>query len=216
MKITPVFKYPAEPSWDDIRHTIPLWLIEDVEIPDSITKAISDPYSWSNYSKIFKDKNYAQGHKDRAVHKNSKELTQLLNKASGLEKDIVKFIMHQKDYDFRQSWPAEGVAPYLKKMGISYSMVKDGVQYRQHPHIDNHFVFGTVLINLRDNPKASGTVYYDYRDYLLKNTKETRIYKGPYKKGTGLLHINTPANLHEGWNEGDFDRYVAFGNLCLV
>ena len=48
MKITPVFKNPDQ-------HTIPIWLIEDVEIPNSVTQALSEPNSWSPYSKIFKE-----------------------------------------------------------------------------------------------------------------------------------------------------------------
>ena len=208
MKITPVFKNPD-------KFTIPLWLIEDVEIPNSIVQTLNEPNSWSPYSKIFKSKEYASGHNHRLLHRNSKFLSNKLNSAYGLDKEIIKHISKQKDYDYNATWPWEGVEPYLNKLGIGYGMVKDGVNYRQHPHVDNFFVFGTVLLNLKDNHPDSGTVYYDYKDWLL-NGKQTRIYKGPYKKGTGLLHINTPFNLHEGWNEGDFDRYVAFGNICLV
>ena len=208
MKITPVFKNPDQ-------HTIPIWLIEDVEIPNSVTQALNEPNSWSPYSKIFKDEEYAKGHNDRLLHRNSKFLSDKLNNAYGLDKSIIKHLSKQKDYNYNATWPWEGVEPYLDKIGISYGMVKDGVNYRQLPHVDNFFVFGTVLLNLKDNHPDSGRVYYDYRDWILKG-KATRVYKGPYKKGTGLLHINTPCNLHEGWNEGDFDRYVAFGNICLI
>lgn len=208
MKITPVFE-------NTDKHTIPLWLIEDVEIPNSITQALSEPNSWSDYSKTMKDEEYAQGHSDRLLHRNSKFLSDKLNKETGLDKFIIKHLSKQKDYDYNATWPSSGVEPYLDRLGISYAMVKDSVNYKQHPHVDNFFVFGTVLLNLKDNHPDSGTVYYDYKEYLL-NGKQTRVYKGPYKKGTGLLHVNTPHNLHEGWNEGDFDRYVAFGNICLI
>jgi len=207
MKITPVFKNPD-------KHTIPLWLVEDVEIPNSIIQSLNEPNSWSDYSKTMKDEEYAKGHSDRLLHKNSRFLSDKLNKETGLAKFIIKHLKNQKDYNYNATWPDVGVEPYLDKLGVSVQMVKDSPNYKQHPHVDNFFVFGTILLNLQDNNPDSGTVYYDYRDHLL-NGKQTRVYKGPYKKGTGLLHINTPCNLHEGWNEGDSDRFVAFGNICL-
>lgn len=78
-------------------------------------------------------------------------------------------------------------------------------------HIDNRFIIGTVIVNLKDNPKSSGTHFWNSIDEPIP------WYSGPVKKHTGILMLNNVNTLHSiniNKNEEDV-RHIAYENICV-
>lgn len=95
---------------------------------------------------------------------------------------------------------------YVKKYDFSisgYSINLDSPYFNMGPHVDGEHGLSTLIINLKDNPGAH-TIYYNPNQDL-GDLKE--IYRGPSKKGTGVIHINRPDLLHSGINESENERY---------
>jgi len=108
-------------------------------------------------------------------------------------------------------WPFDYVKNYemyingepTKGKGISFIIDKGG--FNMGYHVDNGLSIATWIINVKDNPNAH-TVYAN------KDVMEwEEIYRGPDKKGTGVLHINRPELYHCGINEGTEERAVLIG-----
>ena len=191
MKITPVF--------NDL-NAIPVWNIEDIEIPDSIQDACQQKDAWLAYTR----------HKNgRYVHKEEYWLSNSLEK---IGYSLIHFLKNQQDYNFDSYYSVTKFQSKLENSKFGFNIVKDNPGFKQDPHLDSRFVMCSTIINLVDNDEGAGTYYYDYFDYYTKD-KQTLIYKSPTKKGTGTLHVNTCVNLHEGWNNTESNRFIAFGNI---
>lgn len=208
MNITPVFDDP---------NAVPIWKLEGIEIPKFIEKACTQDTSWISYpifqgwDKIPGMEGFVAGMKDRYLHE---ENVYCNHKLSKIGTELVEFLKTQKDYDFDDDFPSSTFNEKLETNRFKFDTVKDGPRFRQTPHVDNRYIMCTALINLADNAEGAGTYYYDYFDFYTQK-KERIIYQGPSKKGTGLLHVNTCRNLHEGWNNTDSDRFIAFGNMPI-
>lgn len=127
---------------------------------------------------------------DAKLHQHLTDLFQDIN-------DQVHKLIKQSKIDW---WPYD----YVEKYDFGYkrgtiSVYKDSSNFNMGLHIDNGLSFATSIINLQDNEGAH-TVYYD------NNTHE-EIYRGPSKKGSGVIHINQPGLLHTGVNESDDERF---------
>ena len=196
MKITPVFNDP---------NAVPIWSIEDIEIPNPIQDACQQKDTWIAYP----------GHKNGRYNHKEEHLLCYGLKVNNLEKinnTLIHFLKNQQDYDFDSYFPVAKFQSKLDDSKFVFNIVRDNPGFKQGPHKDNRFVMCSTIINLVDNDEGAGTYYYDYFDYYTKD-KQTLIYKGPSKKGTGLLHVNTCVNLHEGWNNTESNRFIAFGNI---
>ena len=207
MIIKPVFK--------DKRY-IPLWTIEGIDIPSTVTKSILSDNQYSNYDSQIEttDPEFIAAHQGRSFHKDNYNLNLELNKSLDHGLALSNFLIQQEDYYFADTWPTEGFRERLKGNRIGYDFVRDGKNYEQDPHVDNFFLMGSILINLEDNPVGSGTRYYDPIKWISEGKTEL-VFEGPVKKGTGVIHVNTPNNIHKGWNASDRFRYVAFGNIGI-
>ena len=208
MKITPVFSDPK---------ALPIWKLEDVVIPKFIQGACLEEDPWISYPEyhgwigVPGLEQMVVGMSGRYLHKDKEYCD---HKFKNINEELVEFLKVQQDYDFNKDYPVTGFQQKLEHSRFRFDTVRDNPGFRQTPHVDNRLIMCTALINLSDNDEGAGTYYYDYFDFYTKG-KQTLIYTGPSKKGTGLLHVNTCVNLHEGWNNTESNRFIAFGNIGL-
>lgn len=121
----------------------------------------------------------------------------------------LKSMLKRSDVD--SWWPMDYIEKYDMGLpdeptkGVGHSFIIDSPKFDMGYHVDNGLSLMTWIINIKDNPNAH-TVYADKLNYDWKET-----YRGPDKKGTGMLHINRHGLYHTGLNEGNEDRAVLIG-----
>lgn len=179
------------------------WELSDVTIPDPVEELIN--------ANEFTDYNTSKqpgglSHPSSRLKLNVEDNT-VYDLFRGLSMELFYFIINQKDYIIDSVWPATFIES-IKNRQLSLfgtEIVRDDPGFAMGKHLDNNATFATYLLNLRDNNDAFSE-YWDYKD------ENKLLYEGPSKKGTGVLHINSPYLLHQGSNKGSEYRYIAFGN----
>lgn len=193
-----------------------VWEVTDVDIPDELN-SIRDTDTWVPYGIRVNGQPM-----DRLIYEgNPREVENLLN---DLRVKCTEHIKTQKDYDLvNATWP-QFLLDAIPPNAFYPSLVKDLPGMSMGLHIDNHAMIGTFIINLEDNPD-SGTQYFDLEKkiaegYIFKNgSKEypEPDYIGPTKKGTGILHLNSPYLWHTGANFSKTStRYATIGQLANI
>ena len=108
------------------------------------------------------------------------------------ENNLIVLDQMWKGHLERFVWPVGGVSTLLDKPG-----------FMMHPHVDNRFVLGVLIINLQDNPTGSGT-HFPRLDYT-----------SPVKRGTGVFFLNHVNTEHGIKQPGPEDRLIAYQTLTL-
>lgn len=170
---------------------LPVFEITDINFENYFNKEDLEPF----WNKFFQNSTDDKSYRMRAplIDSNldfSKKLFEEIN-------EKIKPIILNSHFEW---WPKDYVDSYSFEINdnVGTGVYLDSPHFHMGNHIDNGLSFGTCILNLEDNDGAH-TVYY--------NMNEEEIYRGPSKRGTGILHINQPTLLHTGINESEKERY---------
>ena len=191
------------------RQAMPVWEITGAAIPEIVDRATSTDTNWTSADVVY---NLPISKNPGKYLYTGEEMLKMNFKS--IMDPIYNFLLTQKDYDFWNSWPTSQFQEVLAKHphGGSMDIWKILPNTSHGAHVDNLFIMGTVIVNIADNAEGSGTKYYDKRGQGDDDTW-VPIYEAPVKRGTGVLHINTSSTLHQGHNNSDQDRYIAYTNI---
>lgn len=182
--------------------------ISDVHIPEHIAKEFLLGLEYINH--------YENGNNIRAKAHINLELEEFIE--STINALSIKFreaLLELSATDFHHWWPTDiyecfdfGYDSDLVSAGI----FKDSPNFNMGMHVDNGLSLGTSIINLVN--QNAYTVYYT------DDTGNSISYKGPTKRGTGIVHLNHPGLWHSGYNEADEERFILMAyyavnnNIC--
>jgi len=174
-----------------------LWELSDITLPRDLTKILKEsewkPYNY-NFSRLTPIDRFI------AVKFNNDLFSSIFT-------DINYYLNNNTDYDVKNTWPLDSGKHYLNAQW-STNVVKDIKSFHMTPHLDNNLVFATCIINMVDNEENTTEYFHDeYGKELL--------YKSPGKKGTGVLHINSPYLYHSASNNSQQDRIILLNNLKI-
>ena len=215
MKFTPVFERETT--------NIPLWEITDIPLFDKLPEE-----GWIPAAEFY---NATADVENILAYRGKECHSQLTDEFYQTGKELLVGVREllrtraTQDYDITNVWPEwilkQKVDQHIKNIedytGELFDVWRDAPRYRQSVHLDNFGIIATLIFNIKDNPKNSGTKYY--KDYSM--TKELQpefgvhTYQAPTEAGTGVLHINTPWTYHEGWNFSDGYREIGYWNLTI-
>ena len=173
-----------------------LWELSDIPLPEDLTKILKEsewvPY---NYSVL------KHSPKRFVAKKFNKDLF------SSIFTDINYYLNNNTDYNVKTTWPFDSGKHYSNaQWGID--VIKDTESFHMEPHLDNNLMFATCVINVVDNEENTTEYFHD------EYGKEL-MYKSPGKKGTGVLHINSPYLYHSASNNSQQDRIILLNNLKI-
>lgn len=190
MTITPVTKFGNNQYF--------IWELTDILLPDDLSITLKDsewvPYNKSNILLNHSEKRFKVNKFDYGI------FDYIFN-------DLNYSIFNSKDYDIQTVWPLNRDKQYLQSKWGS-SIIKDKSEFNMSPHLDNNLMFATCIINLEDNGENTTEYFKD------QNGKEL-TYKSPGKKGTGVLHVNSPHLYHSASNKSKQDRITLISNLHI-
>ena len=158
------------------------WLLPDIDYSELVTKVFDQS------SKHYKSSNLRQ---ETNIEINMYEQGVLIQDMLR-ENNLIVLDQMWKGHLERFVWPVGGVSTLLDKPG-----------FMMHPHVDNRFVLGVLIINLQDNPTGSGT-HFPRLDYT-----------SPVKRGTGVFFLNHVNTEHGIKQPGPEDRLIAYQTLTL-
>ena len=190
MTITPVYK-PGNNQYF-------IWELTDIPLP-KVLDVIVEKSEWIPYS------NYTVnewGSKRFVADKFDSIIT------DPLFKYLNYVISNRHDYDISTIWPFVNSKSFLDAEW-GPQIIKDQSDFNMAPHIDNNYMFATCIINLQDNGENTTEYFKDQEGKEL-------IYKSPGKKGTGVLHVNSPFLYHSAHNRSKQDRVVLINNLNIA
>ena len=126
-----------------------------------------------------------------------KELGKLLKDkiAEQFTKDIVTW------------WPESFIQEYIFEEQ-QINIFRDSPNFNMGLHVDNGLSLGTCVINVTDSNS--------YTEYYESDSDEVVAYRGPSKKGTGIVHINQPGLWHSGINNGPDERYIMMSYFSVI
>ena len=186
MNFTPVINFD--------KSKYPIWEINNINIPDELYKSVQNG-GWSPYSP--EGSKYNPQPKTRFILENydysiTKDLSIQIN----------DFISKQKDYDLQlvDNYHPDIIPRRIRSLTWRIEPVKDILGYKLGVHLDYKVGIGTAIINLRDNKTVT--------EYFADEKGEKLIYKGTGKKGTGVIHLNTPYTYHRVRNTSGENRYI--------
>lgn len=186
MKFKPVIKF------DKAKY--PIWEIDDIEIPDSLYTLIKES-NWTKFDKYTKNSEYSQPQTRLVLGDYDRSITKTISD------DINEYIFEQEDYDLvyvKKSHPI--VAHSIRSIPWRVDPVKDIANYKLGIHTDGIQFIGTAIINVENNNTVT--------EYFADKDGKELIYKGSGRKGTGVLHLNTPYTYHRVRNTTNEDRYI--------
>ena len=117
-------------------------------------------------------------------------------------------ISSRQDYNISTVWPFVDNKNFLDAIWGT-QIIKDQSDFNMAPHIDNNYMFATCIINLQDNDENT-------TEYFKDEEGKELIYKSLGKKGTGVLHVNSPFLWHSAHNKSKQDRIVLINNLNIA
>lgn len=191
-----------EPVFSSDQNKLFAWELSDVDIPEQIEDLINT-HEFVDYNSI-KSGGLDQPSSRYKLNVDNKTIYDIF---SDLSKQLFNFLVNQNDYIIDSVWPKPFIESIKARQQTLFGteVIRDDPGFEMGKHLDNNVIFATFLINLRDNNNAYSE-YWDYKD------ENKLLYEGPSKRGTGVLHINSPCLLHQGSNKSTEYRYIAFGN----
>ena len=167
-----------------IDENFPVWKITDWQVPDI---DYTESHTYDQSSKYYTSSDL------RHTVNTSIDMSQGINIQEMLkDSDLLVLDQMWKGHLNRLKWPEGSTNILLDKPG-----------FKMGDHIDNRYVIGVLIINLKDNPIGSGTYFTELN------------YGGPTKKGTGLFFLNHDNTKHNIVQPGPEDRLIAYQTLTL-
>ena len=177
----------------------PIWEITEIEIPDKVYDSIKGG-TWTVYDEFIKSKTFSQPVTRFILEDHDRFSTQFISD------EINTFIYSQKHYDLSLIQKKDpDFINKIRTLPWKIDLNKDIANYKLGVHVDNSQFAGTCIINLRDNQTVT--------EYFADKDGKELIFKGSGKKGTGVLHLNTPYTFHSVTNTSGEDRYILHGVL---